>query len=340
MKRIILLTDYKFFFGLKWGDLPYGSGFDKDGLVEEFKKINYQLEFVPMSQIRKVRNIKDVPVLYTSAEDIGYHYKDYIEDVIYYLELSGAKVIPSYKFLRANNNKVFMEFLRNDLGIEKYGNLNFWCYGTLEEMKEDLIEFKYPIVVKTAKGAMSTGVSLAVNEPELIQKVKAISRSRNNLFQDLKDKLRPYKHKGYKLNSLYRNKFILQSFVPNLKNDWKILIYGDRYFIFSRPVRENDFRASGSGSSSYLYGTTCEFPSGIFDYAKEAYERMDIPHLSIDIAFDGESFYIIEFQALHFGTVGVTKSDVYFVEKENKWEKITNAYSLETHYVNALQNFL
>jgi len=340
MKKIILLTDYKGNLGSKCGSIPYRSGFNKKLISDIFEKKGYYVEYIPLSYAKKIKNVKNIPVLYTSSEDIGYHYKDYIEDIIYYLEIKGAKVIPPYKYLRANNNKVFMELLREKI-FGDIKNLQSWVFGTLEEMENSIDELNFPIVIKTARGAMSKGIYLANNKKELIKKVKKISRSKYFL-QDIKDKLRPLKHKGYKTESLYRKKFILQEFIPNLKNDWKVLIFGDNYFIFERPVRKNDFRASGSGQMNYLYGSRCKIPDNMLTFARNVFSLMDVPNVSLDVIKRGGNFYITEFQAVYFGTVGVIKSDIYFEynRKENIWETKKNNNELEWYYVNSIVKYL
>lgn len=94
------------------------------------------------------------------------------------------------------------------------------------------------------------------------KKVKLISRTKY-LLQVIKDNLRPLKHQGYTVNSLYRNKFILQSFIPDLANDWKKVIFGDKYYVLTRHVKKNDFRASGS-HTKYLAGSRAILPEGCF----------------------------------------------------------------------------
>jgi glutathione synthase/RimK-type ligase-like ATP-grasp enzyme len=338
MKKLFVLTDYNGRFGSKWDAIPYNSGFDKISLLKYFSEGDFQLEYVEMSKAVNLNCIENSLFLYTSSEDVGYHYKAYIEDVVLFLQESGGKMIPNYNYLRANNNKSFMELLRKKLGSKWGDQLKSWSFGTLEEMKTSLTEFNYPIVIKTAAGAMSRGVSLANNEAELIKKAKAISRTKH-IFQDIKDYLRPYKHKGYKTNSLYRNKFIIQSFIPNLKNDWKILIYGDKYFVLTRGVAKNDFRASGS-HTNYLAGSKALLPIGLLDYAKKVFDAMNTPQLSIDIVNDGNNFHLIEFQAIYFGTSTINMSDVYFVKKTEKWTPVKITESIEQIYAESVKQYL
>lgn len=338
MKQIILLTDYKGHFGSNWAAKPYRSGMDVSAITAHFKAAGYATQIYTFSEIANADlPLAGVPVIYTSSEDIGYHYKDFIEDIILYLQSVGARVTPAFDHIRANNNKVFMELFLKPLRKSLNIGPNSKVFGVFEQAQK--LERDYPTVIKEPRGAMSRGVSKADNADDFEKNAKHISRSAN-LKKDLKDGIRAYKHKDYTKESLHRGKFVTQEFIPGLQNDWKILIFGDRYFIFSRPVRSGDFRASGSGFMSYKFGSDCEFPEGIFDFAKGVFDYLNVPQLSIDIAYDGNQFYLIEMQSLFFGTVGVIKSDVFFVKVQDTWKSEKNELSLEATYVESMALYL
>ena len=60
---------------------------------------------------------------------------------------------------------------------------------------------------------------------DLIRKAKQISRSKN-LNKELRDLLRKIRHKNYISESKFRRKFIIQEYIPELKNDWKVYFFG------------------------------------------------------------------------------------------------------------------
>lgn len=337
--KIYVLTDYKDHFGSKWNATPYRSGFDLKYLEMYFDQNDIKLEFLSISESQNLKDIEGNIFLYTSSEDQGYYYKSFIEDIILYLEMNGGIVLPSFKYLRANNNKAFMELIRRGFEFEGIRSLSSFAFGTLEELKRLKLLLSYPIVLKKSSGAMSTGVFLAKNEKELFKKVKKLSKA--GLYRSrIKDYLRKYKHRGYVPDSPHRSKFVVQEFIPGLDSDYKVLIFGKRYFIFERPTRKNDFRASGSGNQNYIYGSKVECPSGMLDFAQEVYESMDVPQLSIDIAFDGKQFYLIEYQALYFGTVGVVKSDGFYIIHENEWIFQSKKIDLEKIYVDSVLQYI
>jgi len=86
----------------------------------------------------------------------------------------------------------------------------------------------------------------------------------------------------------------LQEFLPGNKFDTRITVIGNRAFGFTRNVRENDFRASGSGSISYdlsridLRAVAIAFKvarrlqaqSIAFDFLKDANDELKIAEIS------------------------------------------------------------
>lgn len=342
-RKIFLLIDYLNRFESKHDDNPYRSGMDKNKLKEYFAQNNFEAIFIPFSEVDfRNNNMKGEYVLYTSQEDPGYYYKSYIEDVVYGLELAGAKLIPSFKYLRANNNKVFMEILRDQLTITAAQNIKSYHFGTLEECLKKADSFAYPAVIKGASGAMSKNVALAKSKTELLSTIKKLSAT-INFKEQLRERIRERKYTGYKIQSGFRKKYIIQNFIPNLKNDWKVYVFGDKIFVFYRPIfKERGFRASGGGYDNYYYGLDAQVVDGLFDFAFDIYKVLDTPFVSLDIAFDGNEFYLLEFQLVYFGTAGILKkySKEYFVKQDGDWVSNKNEGDIEKVYVESVVKYL
>ncbi|MBN2571482.1 MAG: hypothetical protein JXA68_05090 [Ignavibacteriales bacterium] len=336
MEKIILLTDYKGYFSSKWSAIPYRSGMDKELITKYFAENNFVSEFKSFVDIDfNNEYYKGKYILYSSSEDNELYYKSYIEDVCYGLELAGARLIPPFKFLKAHHNKVFMEILRSTMGDSTFNNIKASFYGTIEELKKKIDSLNYPVVFKGASGATSTTVYLAKNKKELLRIARNYSRT-INVGYDVHDIIRWIRRRGYIRESFHRRKFVVQEFIPNLDRDWKILIFGEKYYVLERRVRKNDFRASGSGILNY---TEC-LPDGLLDYASDFYKVCKLPFLAIDLAYNGSEFFLIEFQALHFGTHTLDTSPFYFVHSESKWKKIKGNSILEEEYVNSIVKFV
>ena len=332
--NIILLTDYKNRFGSKYTAKPYRSGMDKDELKKNFDKLGYDIKFLQFSEVNFRENWKNKFVLYTSQEDDNYLYKNFIEDIIYGLELAGARVIPSYKFLKANNNKIFMEILRDISDFKEIQGISSSYYGCLEELSTKK-NITYPIVIKTATGAMSKGVSSAADYKELISNIKTISRSKNVKYE-LRDSIRALKHKGYLKDSRHRQKFITQNMIEGLSNDYKVLVFGNRLYYLRRDVRDNDFRASGSGK--FRFEKEC--PPGMLEYAYRVFRYFDVPNISLDVCFDGENFHVIEFQALYFGSTTIEKAPFFCRYSDREISYFEEKSNLEEVYMSSIVQYL
>ena len=337
--ELLILLDYKNNFGLKYDSFPYRSGMDKGKIAGYFLKYGIEVTYMSFYDIDLSKNWKNKIVLYTSSEDANLLYKSYIEDVVFGLELAGAIVIPGYKYLRAHHNKVLMEIIRNEkLGPES--GLSSLCFGTLDEVKKALEEdlIKFPCVVKKAAGAMSRGVGKASNVNELLKEVKRVSTSIEFRYY-IHDSIRKFIHKGYIRESRYRSKFIVQPMIGKLVNDWKILIFGDQLYSLKRYVIKGDFRASGS-HVNYKAGSESELPLETIDFAWNTYQQLDVPMISMDIAYDGNKNYLFEFQAIYFGTSTHSISKDYFVKDGVNWTICDNSGDVESSYVHGVIMFL
>ena len=338
--EIYLVVDYKGQFGSKSDSEFYRSGMDLKSLTLFFAERKYELKIIKFNEINlKNPEWQNRIVLYTSQEDPGYFYKNYIEDIIYSLELIGAKVIPIYQFLRANNNKVFMELMRAFSGIKPIQNIVSSHFGTYEELRGSNLDFDKQYVMKKAGGATSKGVFLAKGKENILKTAKKIGLT-PLAKDDFKDKLRPFKHKGYIKNSPYRKKIVIQNFVEGLQNDWKMLVFGNKFYLEYRGVRENDFRASGSHKFFLNDDIPIPIPNGIFEYAKRVRDGLNTPHLSIDIGFNGKEFFLFEFQALYFSSYAHRKSTCYYHEVNDKFVRVNENFPFEKVYADSICDFI
>jgi hypothetical protein len=332
-KRVLALTDYKGHFGSKSNSKYYRSGMDLTLLKSYFEKYGYELEFLNFKDIDfKKNDWGNKHIVYTSQEDSNYEYKKYIEDVISGLSLIGANVIPSIELLKSNNNKVFMEFVRDIFDINGNGKIVSKGYGTFEDFVIDLNDMNITEgVLKKSYGATSSGVYLFRSKEEALKIAKRISKSTVDLNY-YKDIVRPSLHKGYVKESKHRRKFIYQNFIPGLQNDWKILVFGEKFFIEYRGVRKNDFRASGSQKFKFDDEIYEKIPKGIFTVAESVKNKLKAPHFSIDIGYINNQFFIFEFQALYFSSYAQNHSKTYFVKEGQDFVRKEGSFELEELY--------
>ncbi len=340
MKNVIVLTDYKGFFESKQKSKIYNGGFDLQKLKSLFESKGFNFRTCRFTEVNfRDEDYSGVYVLYTSSEDRDHFYKDFIEDILLGLQLKKAILIPGFEFFRAHNNKVFMEILRDISSVNEIKTIASGYYGVLEDLAYSRNSIKFPVVYKKALGSKSRGVGMAKNFNELYLRSKEISKSLN-LRDFYWEKGRVFKYKTYVPNSSNRKKFITQNMIENLPFDFKILAYNNKYFVIKRYNRPNDFRASGGGLLEY----TTELPEGLLDFSKKVYRSFSVPNISIDVAFDGKNFHLIEMQAIYFGTYTLEHSEFYFLDDfVNGWKLVKGRSDLEEvysdsviHYINAL----
>jgi glutathione synthase/RimK-type ligase-like ATP-grasp enzyme len=290
--------------------------------------------FMTYPEIDDTKDYSGQFFIYTSSEDPGLVYKGYLEDVLFGLQMRGAILIPEWKFMRAHHNKVMMEKLRDielssiDTGIHSKS------FGCNEDFINEIDNISFPCVYKPAAGAGSSDVLLFKDKESAIN---TLNKLNCNHEYTLKEKILLKKGKMRKSPySRFRNKFVIQNFVSGLGGDYKVLIFGDKYYALSRKNRDNDFRASGSGRLNY----EPDLPLGIFDFAKSIYDTLNVPILSLDIAHDGNRFYLIEFQCLNFGTATLEYSTHYYRLENGHWIKQEGPSILEKEFVISLKRHI
>lgn len=213
----------------------------------------------------------------------------------------------------------------------------FWLKATHKEANFDLPLLK-SWFIKLTDGDQSKHVRLLATPGEKRRIPKCLSRTFHPCCWSV-NRIKPYLRKiypGYRAKSDHRRKFIIQNFVPGLEGDYKVLVFGEKYYVLHRKNRENDFRASGSGRFSFER----ELPPGLLDYAAKAFECFDVPFISLDIARGSEEFFLMEFQFVHFGAYTLEKSPFHFVERDGHWQLMEGPSTLEEEFARAVCTYI
>ncbi len=331
---IWLLTDYRGYF--------YSStrAWDECMRVDRICERLRAADFAP-----SVRQFADIDfrsesfagrhVLYHSAEDRGLLYKSYLTDVLLGLALGGANLIPRFPLFHAHHNKVFMEILREVAGIPEIRTLRSRHFGTYEEFAARVGKQPGNLVLKPAAGALSAGVVRASGEVETTGAAGRMSRSGtwiDHLKQVVKRAVREPRH----IQSNHRNKFIAQEYLPGLEQDFKVLVYGDKYYVLERRNRQNDFRASGSG----LFRWPEDPPHSLLDFARLVFERFDCPFVALDVAHDGRAYHLLEMQFLSFGNLTLEQSRFHFTRAGGQWGAVTEPPDLEREFTASVVRYI
>ena len=333
-QKIFILVDYRNTF--------YSSVKEVAGSMEVakvkmlFEKHGYDVEIERFSDVNfRSEKYSGSFVIYQSSEDPDLRYKDYIEDVLLGLELSGAVLIPDFHKFRAHHNKVFMEILRDVGGCNLIQNITSKKYGTLDELREHGNNVILPAVVKQGAGSRSRGIGLGNSLDEAFNFAKKISRSFSliNFYRFIGG---IWSGKGYKPISNFRNKFVVQNFVDGLSFDYKILVYMDKFYVLERQNRKGDFRASGSGKLSFPE----ELPDGLLDYVENIFTFFNTPFGSFDVAVKDREFYLLEFQFLSFGQYALEKSTFFFKKSDSRWDIVREVSDLEENFVRSIHIYI
>jgi hypothetical protein len=337
---LLLLTDYRDAFLSTAASKNDHLTMNVPDIIQEFSKYGIQVEVRRYGDLNLAENYSGRTVIYTSSEDAGLRYKSFIEDVLLTLHQLGATILPRYELLRAHHNKTMMEGLRYSYFPDEAAALGTKIFGAFDDIKDaSVIKGEFPKVIKAAEGAGSVSVALAANPAELLSKLRRLSRGAPPYKEVLREIGKRLLRKGWQPRSLRREKFIVQNMIPNLKGDFKVLVFGDRFYVLSRKNRPDDFRASGSGLFSYEIPAEVDL-SALLDFSRKCFETIGAPTLSIDVAFDGTKFWTVEFQAVHFGTLTAEKSPHYHIRNAGTWKTVAEDCVIEAVYVEAIAKYI
>lgn len=206
------------------------------------------------------------PITQDSPADIAHSRK-----IIASAERAGVKVFPNSDTCWHFDNKIAQKYLLEAINAPLVSSYVFY---EKEKAFEWIAQTTFPKVFKLKSGAGSANVRLVKNKNEAIKLChQAFGQgfvSYHGYFGDAKTKLRKIgtfpqfidklkRFPKYLLSSAItkqqmpreRGYLYFQDFMPGNQYDIRITIIGNRAFGFTRDVRPNDFRASGSGSISY-----------------------------------------------------------------------------------------
>lgn len=335
MNDVLILTDYRGAFYSTHATRRTTLTLNVHELMQHISAAGFSVRTMGFADVRPVDDLCGVHVLYTSSEDDLLAYKSYIEDVILYLTGRGAILLPDYRFLRAHHNKAYMELLRCELFPEQVTALDTRIFGSLQELSPSRLSKVWPKVIKSAYGAGSASVRQARDYTDLRRMARRMSHSIASPRTKAKEIARRVLRRGYQARSMHRDKFIVQNCIGGLSGDFKVLCMGSRYYWLYRQNRPNDFRASGSG----IFSRT--MPEGVHEdallgFARSAYKTLGTPLASLDIAFDGSSFHLIEFQTLHFGTLAAESSEYYSTYSDGGWLRVPERCNIEAVFADAI----
>ena len=349
MKRLIILTDEESEFLVAKADFKNFTSMNIDKIKSYFQARDFTVSVYKFSELDTNLNYQGIFFLYQTSEAPGTFYKRYIEDLVYFLEKQGAIMIPRHEFLKEHHDKIFMELMRSRFSDESLKTIKSKCYGSWVDAMN--YNSTFPVVIKQVSNSGGAGVFLARNRKEYEKKIKKagnviIGLSPSDLLLNfIKNSLKkvvklfsPEKSRYVKYNTApVSTPLVVQSFVEGLYGDYKVLVFGGKYYSMFRKNRKNDFRASGSGM---FYEVPEEDRKGLLSFARKLTSEIDFPIFGIDIGFDGKNYHLIEFQMIHLGTSALHRSKFWYEFHDNDLVKHDGVSDLEEEFSRSIYEYI
>ena len=183
---------------------------------------------------------------------------------------SGKKIFPDYNTMWHFDDKVGQKYLLEAIAAPMVTSYVFY---TKKEAMDWVNSTGFPKVFKLRSGASSSNVRLVKSRQEaarLVNQAFGKGFSQYDPWPNFTERIRKFKHgkaslfnvfKGF-IRLFYTTEFAkvagnekgyiyFQDFIPGNDCDVRIIVIGQKAFAMQRMVRENDFRASGSGITFY-----------------------------------------------------------------------------------------
>lgn len=335
-RRVVLATDYRGGFQSKMANLDQFCSLDLPALVRIFGDLGCAATIVPLNRIPFEDRTR--PVLFTSSEDRNGLYKAFVESIAMGLEASGGIALPRAELIKAHHNKVLMEMLKTTLSL---GDPVFRTqyFGTLEDLATFVDDGVWPKVLKPSYGSGSSGVSLVRSRADLHRRARRIARSFTPRATASELKARAVR-KDYVRRSLHRRGFIVQEFLKDISAEYKVLVFGTKYYVVQRMLRPGEFRGSAMSLRLDFNPEFDQTLTSVLDFAHHCYGRLDSPCLSLDVVVQAGRPQLLEFQCLTFGPVAAEKSEQYYVREDGGWRAIVQPCDLERTFADAVLHYL
>lgn len=321
--HVLLITDFR---GLIPQRIMHWDGYDLDVLQKTLERGGVEAKIIGAHAVSFQEHLTGNRCAAIYASSQMPNYKQYLQDIIANLHFSGVQLFPGFDHMLAHEDKAFqaLRLQRTDIAAPRSS-----VFGDKMHAYEFLAKASYPLVGKTASGYASRGVRLIRDEAEGKAFVKRNMRDR--VLQKGRNKLTRAWQRAVPPDPVL-GLVIFQDYVPNLKGDWKVLIWGDKACGLHRENRPNDFRASGSGRIAFV-----DVPTDVLDFAYAALAKLDLPWGSLDIAYTDQQCLLLEYQAIHFGLTTAEKGLHYYVRiAPGQWQKHMGRIQIETEMANTV----
>lgn len=281
-----------------------------------------------------IQQLEDCDALMWHHNQSGIKDVLFARQLLHSLEQAGKIVFPDFNTAWHFDDKVGQKYLLEALGLPL---VNTFVFYDRKEALEWAEKATFPKVFKLRGGAGASNVKLAKSKKEavtLINQAFGNGFSQYDAFGSLKERYRKYQHgigsvkdvaKGIarivrapqfaKVMGNDVGYIYFQEFIPDNDSDIRVIVIDDKAFAIKRMTRENDFRASGSGSILY---EKKHFSDEVIQLSFEINKKIRSQSLVLDYVFDNGKPKIVEI------SYGFTKEP--YDNCEGYWDNELNFY--------------
>lgn len=280
------------------------------------------------------------------------------KNILFALEHAGIIVFPDFKTTWHFDDKIAQKYL---LEAIKAPLVPSYAFYNKEEALKWLKDQKFPVVFKLKRGAGSVNVHLikSFNEARKIiersfkngyapfaesraqlfkHRIKNFKEGRENLFGLAKGFYRFVFPKYGQLGELHTDEkgyVYFQEFIPNNQFDIRVVVVENRAFALKRMVRDNDFRASGSGKIVYDKN---QIDIRCVEIAFEVNKKLQTQSIAYDFVFDEHNNPLIVEISYGYSLLAYDDCEGYW-DEDLTWhdEKVTPQYWMMENLINRLK---
>lgn len=276
-------------------------GFSSDWITYCQKK-NIPFKIVDCYDSDIVKQLQDCNILLWHHHHTLPKDKLFAQKLLFALQQSGKTIFPDFNTGWHFDDKLGQKYLLEAIRAPLVPTSIFYSKGDAYRWIEKAV---FPLVFKLRCGAGSSNVRLVNGKREakrLVRKAFGSGFASYNKWEDLRDTFRKYRLKKLVFREILKSTrrlffstefariygqekgyVLFQEFIPDNAFDIRIIVVGGRAFAIKRMVRENDFRASGSGLVEYEKES---IDIRCVQTAFDVFDKLKAQCLAFDFVFD------------------------------------------------------
>ncbi len=289
-----------------------------------------------------ISQLTDCDILMWHHNHLKYQDQIFAKQLLFSLQQAGKKVFPDFNTGWHFDDKIGQKYLFEALGLPM---VNTYLFYSKEEADMWINNMVFPKVFKLRAGAGSNNVLLVGDRKKaqkLINKAFGKGFKMYDPVSNLKERWRLYKMGKKPFSSIIKGiiRFVyppeyarmsanekgyiyFQDYFPHNDSDTRVVVISDKAFAIKRLVRENDFRASGSGFIIYEKN---EIDERCVALAFKANESIKSQCIAFDFIFDQKNNPLIVEISYCFTPDGYDLCPGYWTKNMIWHERLFNPY--------------